>query len=207
VITILGKWQVLMHNIIPIQDFENAALNAYRDIKERDLRGRDGHFIAEGKVVIERLLRSDFYEPLSLLTTPSRLPVLLPLILDSKLPLYVVSQDMMDQVAGFSIHRGYLAVGRKLSANDDFGQWARLNSNSHLRLIILSGIANTDNMGGVFRNAAAFGIDAVILDKSCCDPLYRKAIRVSVGVFFIYPIFAWMIGKTGFLSTKFSHWP
>eukprot|EP01042_Synura_sphagnicola_P018462 gene18462-23356_t len=83
----------------------------------------------------------------------------------------------MDEVAGFPIHRGYLALGRyapPLSLD-------AVLTKDRVRVLVLSGIANTDNMGGLMRNAAAFGVDAVILDSDCCDALYRKAIRVSVG--------------------------
>jgi tRNA G18 (ribose-2'-O)-methylase SpoU len=176
-----------MHNIIPIHDRDDPRLYGYRDIKERDLRGRDGLFVAEGKVVIERLLVSNLYDALSILTTNSRLEALRSSLPRTSIPIYLVCQDIMDEVAGFAIHRGYLALGRKKTPNDWDGLWDLLKQREKLRFLILSAIANTDNMGGVFRNAAAFGVDAVLLDETCCDPLYRKAIRVSVGGVFHVP--------------------
>lgn len=94
-------------------------------------------------------------------------------------PVYVASQAVLDAIAGFPLHRGILALGERapeLSA-------AELLAGLGLRALVLAlhGIANHDNMGGLFRNAAAFGVDAVLLDPTCCDPLYRKALRVSVG--------------------------
>jgi tRNA G18 (ribose-2'-O)-methylase SpoU len=91
---------------------------------------------------------------------------------------YAASQAAMDAVVGFHIHRGILAAGERRPVDPD----ALLAGLSARALVVgLVGIANHDNMGGLFRNAAAFGADAVLLDDSCCDPLYRKAIRVSVG--------------------------
>lgn len=137
--------------------------------------------MAEGKVVLERLFASDLYEPVSVLTTPSRLAALdLPCV---TAPVYVVPQGVMDQTAGFAIHRGYLALGR---AKREL-TLAEVVPAGRARLLVLCGISNTDNMGGLMRNAAAFGVDAVVLDRSCCDPRYRKAIRVSVGGVFSVP--------------------
>ncbi len=88
----------------------------------------------------------------------------------------------MDSIAGFPMHRGILAIGGRGETEKPDALLARLAAPSGRALIVvLSAIANHDNMGGIFRNAAAFGADAVILDSDCCDPLYRKAIRVSVG--------------------------
>ena len=91
----------------------------------------------------------------------------------------------MDKVVvGFPIHRGVLAVGMRTEQEPD----ALLRSLSQSAIVVgLVGIANHDNMGGLFRNAAAFGADAVFLDDECCDPLYRKAIRVSVGAALTVP--------------------
>ncbi|WP_349252553.1 TrmH family RNA methyltransferase [Asticcacaulis sp. EMRT-3] len=160
---------------IDIKDADDPRLEPYRDIKDRDLAGRGGLFMAEGKVVLERLFASKLYETVSVLTTEARLATLDVSGLDA--PVYVVPQTVMDQVAGFPIHRGYLALGRARKALS----LADVVPPGRTRLLGLSGIANTDNMGGLMRNAAAFGVDAVLLDATCCDPLYRKAIRVSVG--------------------------
>ncbi len=160
--------------IIEINDPQDPRLTPYHDVKDRDLTGREGLFMAEGKVVLERLFASRLAETVSVLTTPERLNGLAHL---PDAPVYVVGQAVMDAVAGFPIHRGYLALGRYAPSRS----LAEALAGERVRVLVLSGIANTDNMGGLMRNAAAFGIDAVILDAICCDPLYRKAIRVSVG--------------------------
>ncbi|ESQ91929.1 RNA methyltransferase [Asticcacaulis sp. AC460] len=171
-----------MADIISITDPSDDRLRLYRDVKDRDLTGRDGLFMAEGKVVIERLFRSPWCFCISVLTTSERLKTL-DISQAGDVPVYVVEQAVMDQVAGFAIHRGYLALGR-YAGPAGLGEVLKPG---RARVLALSAIANTDNMGGLMRNAAAFGVDAVVLDVACCDPLYRKAIRVSVGGVFQVP--------------------
>ncbi len=163
-----------MADIISITDASDDRLRLYHDVKDRDMTGREGLFMAEGRVVLERLFASKLAQTVSVLTTPERLKGLAHL---PDAPVYVVEQSLMDQVAGFPIHRGYLALGRYAPPLS----LAEILAKGRVRVLVLSGIANTDNMGGLMRNAAAFGVDAVILDTDCCDALYRKAIRVSVG--------------------------
>ncbi len=169
----------LIHSI---DDAEDPRLTLYRDVKDRDLTGREGLFMAEGKVVIERLFRSKICVPISVLTTPERLNSLDISALGDGVDVYVVSQAHMDTIAGFPIHRGYLALGKHTPP-----PILMVGLTAKARVLVLAGIANVDNMGGLMRNAAAFGVDMVILDGTCCDPLYRKAIRVSVGGVFEVP--------------------
>ena len=94
-------------------------------------------------------------------------------------PVYVASSKIMDAVAGFPMHRGVLAVGMRPAACD---QPPPPRPSANWRTIIaLSGLANHDNVGAIFRNAVGLGADAVVMDAATCDPLYRKALRVSVG--------------------------
>lgn len=174
-----------MPEIITLTDRDDDRLRLYRDVKDRDLTGREGLFMAEGQVVLERLFRSQFACCINVLTTPERLIKLDISELKDDVPLYVVRQDAMDLIAGYPIHRGYLALGRYASPQSITDVLTRPN----LRILALSAIANVDNMGGLMRNAAAFGVDAVLIDAACCDPLYRKAIRVSVGGVFQVPHF------------------
>jgi tRNA G18 (ribose-2'-O)-methylase SpoU len=167
---------------IEITNPDDPRLDLYRDVKDRDLTGREGLFMAEGQVVLERLFASALCDTVSVLTTPERLRSLDLSDLSDDVPVYVVAQGLMDAVAGFPIHRGYLALGRYTPPD-----LSGVLSKPRVRVLVLSTIANTDNMGGLLRNAAAFGVDAVLLDAQCCDPLYRKAIRVSVGGVFQVP--------------------
>ena len=116
-----------------------------------------------------------------------RVERLLPLLraLPDEVPVYSAGQAVMDAVAGFPMHRGILAIGRRGPLPPADALLSALGPRA--LVVLLFGIANHDNLGGIFRNAAAFGADAVILDGQCCDPHYRKAIRVSVGATLIVP--------------------
>lgn len=163
---------------ITIHDPQDPAIAPYRDVRERDLVRRDGLFIAEGKSVLAVLADQSRFALHSVLVLENRLGSIEDILarLADDVPVYVVNRQVMDAIAGFPMHRGILALARKpdsTTALQNTGQWRRV--------VALSAIANHDNMGAIFRNAAAFGVDAVLLDAQCCDPLYRKAIRVSVG--------------------------
>jgi tRNA G18 (ribose-2'-O)-methylase SpoU len=172
--------------VIPIDDPEDPRVADYREVRERDLVGRQGRFIAEGQVVLEKLVRGRRHGLASVLVAAKRVAALQPILdgLADDVPVYAASQTVMDAVVGFSIHRGILAAGTRREEDPD----ALLRGLPREALVMgLVGIANHDNMGGLFRNAAAFGVDAVLLDDGCCDPLYRKAIRVSVGAALTLP--------------------
>lgn len=167
--------------LIPVSDPDDERISAYRDIRERDLVGREGRFVAEGKVVLASLLGGRRFEAESVLVLESRLAGLADTLRSAPadLPVYVVPAAVMDAVAGFHMHRGILAIGRRRPPeplDDLLGSMP-----APATLVVLVGLANHDNVGAIFRNAAAFGADAVLLDRTSCDPLYRKAIRVSVG--------------------------
>jgi tRNA G18 (ribose-2'-O)-methylase SpoU len=169
-------------DIIPITDPHDPRIAVYAQVRERDLVGRMGGFIAEGEVVLRVLLGpASRFRPASLLITEKRLARLEPMIaaVPAGVAVYAASQAVMDAVVGFPIHRGILAHGLRPPVA---GAEALLGGLGPRAVVLaLFGIANHDNIGGLFRNAAAFGVDAVLLDAACCDPLYRKAIRVSVG--------------------------
>jgi tRNA G18 (ribose-2'-O)-methylase SpoU len=175
-----------MTEVIAIDDPDDPRLADYRQVRERDLVGRQGGFIAEGVVVLEKLIRAGRHPLRSVLIAEKRVAGLQPLLagLRQGVEIYAASQSVMDAVVGFSIHRGVLAAGTRAEPGLD----AVIAALPPRALVVgLVGIANHDNMGGLFRNAAAFGADAVLLDDDCCDPLYRKAIRVSVGAALTVP--------------------
>jgi tRNA G18 (ribose-2'-O)-methylase SpoU len=166
--------------LIRIDDPDDPRIAAYRNIRERDLVGRQGRFVAEGKVVLNVLLAERRFAVESLLLLENRvagMERILTMVPD-EVPVHVASAAVLDAIAGFHMHRGVLAIGRR--SEEEMGAvLERLPARA--LVVALAGIANHDNMGAIFRNAAAFGADAVLLDGRCCDPLYRKAIRVSVG--------------------------
>ena len=164
-----------------IDDPADPRVAAYRDIRERDLTGREGLFIAEGEVVIRTLLSAEsLCRARSLLIAANRVEAQAALIAAAgEAPVYAASQAVLDAVAGFPLHRGLLALGEKpveRSVAEVLGQLPE-----ECVVLACAGIGNHDNKGGLFRNAAAFGAGAVLMDPRCCDPFYRKSIRVSVG--------------------------
>ena len=166
---------------IRIDDPADPRVAAYMDIRERDLAGRQGRFVAEGKVVLNVLFSARRFEAESVLLLENRVAGMADTLqlAPADLPTYVASGEVLDRIAGFHMHRGVLAIGRKRPPETVEAVLETLPQRA--LVVVLVGIANHDNMGAIFRNAAAFGADAVLLDETCCDPLYRKAIRVSVG--------------------------
>lgn len=164
--------------IIQITERGDPRIAPFVSVRERDLTGSsDGRFIVEGKVALKTLLTRSRFAVESLFLCETRLEPLADLIasVSAGIPVYAAPQALMDEVVGFPIHRGVLACARK---GEEPPIEPLLNSD---RLVVLNQISNHDNVGAAFRNAAAFGADGVILDAGCCDPLYRKAIRVSSG--------------------------
>ena len=165
-------------NLIQITDRGDPRIAPFVSVRERDLTGGiDGRFIVEGKVPLSILLTQSRFAVDSLFLCETRLAPLADVLemLEPAIPVYTASQALMDEIAGFPIHRGILACAKKGDAVplDDFV--------GAKRLLLLNEISNHDNVGAAFRNAAAFGVEGVLLDSGSCDPLYRKAIRVSSG--------------------------
>jgi tRNA G18 (ribose-2'-O)-methylase SpoU len=171
----------LERRVTRIADAEDKRLAPYRNVRERDLVGREGRFIAEGKVVLNVLLSNPAFAVESLLILENRLAGLMEQLrlCPDDVPVYCVPRETMDAIAGFPMHRGFLAVGRR-SAPRSLDMLMETMPQKALA-VILCGISNHDNMGSIFRNAAAFEADCILMDETSCDPLYRKAIRVSVG--------------------------
>lgn len=171
---------------IAIDDPDDSRLAAYRAVRERDLVGRQGRFIVEGEVTLRMLFsaRARFAAE-SVLLAPERWPAFADLFREGGPPVYLAGRDVMSAVAGFPIHRGVLAVG--LRGDEPEPETLIPPAPDPALVIGLVGLTNHDNVGGLFRNAAAFGADAVWLDAETCDPLYRKAIRVSAGAALTVP--------------------
>jgi tRNA G18 (ribose-2'-O)-methylase SpoU len=145
------------------------------------MESRDGVFVAEGEKVIRRALAAGFAAR-SLLVTSARLARLGRLVQECAGPVYVVSDDVARQLTGFQVHRGALAsmARRELPAVAGLLAAAR-------RVVVLEDLVDHGNVGAIFRCAAAFGIDAVIVSPRCADPLYRRSVKVSMGAVFAIP--------------------
>jgi len=168
-------------NLISITDSRDPRVAAFLSIRERDLtNGHGGRFIVEGKVTLETLLTRGRFEVESLFLCETRLEPLAQLLehVPDGVPVYAASQSVMDDVAGFPMHRGVLACGKKGAPRRPADV---MPTDGPSTALLLAGVSNHDNAGACFRNAAAFGASAVLLDSESCDPLYRKAIRVSSG--------------------------
>ena len=162
--------------VIPVAA-DDLRLADYRHVRDADLLRAGGLFVAEGRLVVRRLLESRRFTTRSLLLTPAAhedLAGVLPLAPD--VPVYLLPLDAFEAVAGFHVHRGCLAIGERGPEPD----W-RTVANTGGVLVVLEGLADPDNVGSIFRHAAAFGAAGVLLSPSAADPLYRKAIRTSMG--------------------------
>ena len=172
-----------MAEVIPIDDPGDPRVADYTDLSDPELRqlrersdGEDGgFFIAEGLAVIRRLLGST-YRLRSLLLTPPRLEALQSDLAAVTAPVYVGTQEVVNAVSGFHLHRGALASAHREPHPDALALAA-----THDLLLIGEGLNDHENLGALFRNAAAFGAGAVLLDPASADPLYRRSIRVSMG--------------------------
>jgi tRNA G18 (ribose-2'-O)-methylase SpoU len=176
---------------VEVTDADDPRLADYRALKERHLNAAGGRFVAESERVVRRLLASGL--PVhSVLVTAPRLRALEEILGETRVafpvaafpvpafPVYVATQAVMDAIAGFHVHRGCLAIGERPASQPP---------PAHARgVIVLEDLVDVDNLGGVVRNAVAFGADALVLSPRCADPYYRKAIRVALGGVFTLPV-------------------
>lgn len=175
---------------------EDPRLAEYRWVTNPDALLSHGYFVAEGRFIVQRLLASPRFRTRSVLLTKalwqSTEPELDSATLEAT-PIYVAPQAILSALTGFAFHRGCLALGERRSDEsiDESAAVPTHASSSRVAscIVILEDIINPDNMGGIFRNAQAFGIDAIWLSPRCVDPLYRKAIRVSMGAALHVPFF------------------
>jgi tRNA G18 (ribose-2'-O)-methylase SpoU len=168
---------------ISITEPDDPRIADYRALTDLELRTRweppNGLFIAEGELVIHRALRAG-YRLRSALIDEKRVDQLTGLPADA--PLYTASPQVLESITGFHVHRGILASFHRntLPTLDGILAGAR-------RLAVLEGLNTHTNLGALFRSAAALGIDAIVLSPTCADPLYRRAVRVSMGEVFAIP--------------------
>ena len=163
--------------LIRVNDPDDPRIDAYRNVPDPDLLIQGGLFVAEGRLVVRRLIEGRRFPVRSVMVTDAALvPLREVLATRDELTVFVVPQAAMNGITGFNLHRGCLAIGERPRPR----QWRDVMRGAR-RAIALERIADADNVGSVFRSAAAFGVDAVLLDRTCTDPLYRKAIRTSMG--------------------------
>jgi tRNA G18 (ribose-2'-O)-methylase SpoU len=156
----------------------------YRAVRDAELLRTLGLFVAEGRHIARRVIENDRFRVQSLFVNDAALNGLEPVLgrLGPGVPIFAGEPSVLAAVAGYEVHRGCLAlVHRPPPLSVD------VLAESATMLVVLEGVSNPDNVGGIFRNAAAFCADGVLLSPACCDPLYRKAIRTSMGSTLVVP--------------------
>ena len=159
-----------------VTDAADPRLADFRDLTDADVRpDRRGIVIAEGINVVERMIASP-YEVRAVIGVRARIEALAPALATINAPAYVVDKWLLSDLVGFRVTRGVLAAAARPAPLDAEVVLARAN-----RIVVLEALNDFENLGALFRNAAAFGVDAVLLDPQCADPLYRRSVRVSMG--------------------------
>lgn len=188
-----------MANIIEINDLSLPGLNVFARLTEAQLRSKQqpekGMFIAESVKVIEYALNAG-YEPVSLLMERKHIDGQAREIIElcGNIDVYTGEREILAKLTGFELTRGVLCAMRRraLPGVEEICAGAR-------RVAVLEGIVDSTNIGAIFRSAAALNMDAVLLTPTCCDPLYRRAVRVSMGTVFQVP---WT-----FIGSSAAEWP
>ena len=170
-----------------IESLGDPRVAIYRNLRDFELRRKKGLFMTEGRANVRCLLEQSAFGTESVFVTEAALEGLRGTLesLDRSIPIFVAEPRVFDEVAGIHLHRGALAAGRS-------GVLASLDSvlpadPNPSRIVVVEQSADSDNLGAIFRNARAFGADAVLLCPRSGDPLYRKAIRVSMGATLCLP--------------------
>lgn len=183
-----------MAQIIEITDFTREELSPYVRLTEAQLRSKrdpsQALFIAESAKVISHALDAG-YTPVSMLLERSKLPSIADTLLPrcGEIPVFTGDRELLAELTGFALTRGILCAMRRPAPMD-----AAAICKDARRITVLEGIVDPTNVGAIFRSAAALGMDAVLLSPNCCDPLHRRAVRVSMGTVFQVP---WaQIGET-----------
>jgi tRNA G18 (ribose-2'-O)-methylase SpoU len=184
-------------NCIEITSLEDRGLEVYGTLTEAQLRNKlepeKGIFIAESPKVINVALDAGF-EPLSLLCERKHIDGDARSIIErcpAEMPVYTGSRELLTQLTGYTLTRGVLCAMRrpKPLSPEEICKDAR-------RIVVLHGVVDTTNVGAIFRSAAALGVDAVLMTRDSCDPLNRRAVRVSMGSVFLVP-WTWLDAEDG----------
>ena len=162
--------------VISVSDPADPRLDDFRSLTDADVRpDRRGIVIAEGVNVVQRMAASP-YRIRAVIGVADRIDALRPTLNTVDAPVYVVDKWVLSNVVGFRVTRGVLASAARLPETSVEELLA-----ASKRVAVLEGLNDFENLGALFRNAAAFGVDAVLLDARCADPLYRRSVRVSMG--------------------------
>jgi tRNA G18 (ribose-2'-O)-methylase SpoU len=167
---------------VPVAVPDDERLAGYAGLRDGHRRDRVerhlGVFVAEGLLALQQLVASPF-PVVSVLVAEDRWERVRPVLEGVEGPCYVAAPAVLAAITGFDVHRGVLALGRRLPDEDPDALLARLAPTAPV--LVTEGVNDHENLGALFRSAAALGAGAVLGDPSTCDPLYRRSIRVSLG--------------------------
>ena len=177
------KSAAAIERALHIEAADDPRLDDYRNVKDPAWLQRRDLFLAEGRAVVQRVLVCERFRPRSLLVTDAALRQLAPALQGKTLPVYVVARATLERVAGARFHQGCIAAVERPSEPSLEG----LIAEEQRRWLVLENVSDPDNVGGLFRTARAFGVDAIALGPGCGHPLYRKATRTSMGATLVLP--------------------
>ncbi|MEZ4331916.1 MAG: RNA methyltransferase [Myxococcota bacterium] len=185
-----------------IVDPDDSRLADYRILRDGDLLRRRGRFVVEGRTNLRVLLEHAPLRPESILLGATAWSALREELERhaTDVPIYLADPPLLESLVGFSVHRGALALCARPAAREAGALIRAVRaSGGASRIVVLEDVRDADNVGAIFRNALALGARAVFLSDGCCDPLYRKAIRTSMGASLRVP-FARVADLVGFLA-------
>jgi tRNA G18 (ribose-2'-O)-methylase SpoU len=159
-----------------VERADDPRMAAYAEVGHHARLRARGLFVAEGRLIVRRLVEARRYAIESIAVTPPAMNDLRDILESGEWPVNVCAPGLLQRVTGFDFHRGCLALARRPAEQLPVSGFAAAR-----RLLALEGIGNPDNVGGLFRVAAAFGCNVIVLSPTCADPYYRKSIRTSMG--------------------------
>jgi tRNA G18 (ribose-2'-O)-methylase SpoU len=165
---------------IPVAEPTDPRIAMFVGLRDRELRIQDGAFLAESDTLIDRALEAG-YEPIAVLIDATR-DAPLPARLGEDVPVYGGSPDVIRRITGLGVHRGSLGIFKRRPLPTVEAVLAGTT-----RVAVLAGVVNPTNIGVIARSAVALGIEAMVLDEDCADPLYRRAARVAMGEIYGFP--------------------
>lgn len=169
-----------MARVVPVDDRGDPRLVEVSGLNDAQARAvteaEHGCFVVEGLLVLEAVVLQSPYRLRSVLVSESKLDRVLDVLGDTDVDVFVGTPALLESVTGFPIHRGIIASAARIPLPTVDSLLADAS-----RIALVEGLNDHENMGAMFRNAAAFGVDAILVDPTAADPLYRRSVRVSMG--------------------------